>query len=128
MCNPGVTKPDSMCELERLNRGRAEMISGAIDWECRIRGLVMIPPPTAGIVSYSVATVSRSRISLGDGENSGGAFSQSTTSNEVEASSKSIPSLGSDSSVKSTSPLLAVKRLLKPLNTLLVGNPSGRKP
>lgn len=93
---------------------------------------MIVPPPTAGIVSYSAelcVSLSRSWYTLAGGELP--ESFQSTISNELYSSSYSpisLDSSSSSSSVKSARPLLGVKRLLKPRNTLLVGSPSGRRP
>ena len=87
-------------------------------------GRVMMPPPTAGTVSYS----STSSISDGDCTLKPGSemkSSQGATENDVVFSSSSA---SLDSSVSSASPLFGEKRLRKFLNMLFAGSPSGRRP
>lgn len=105
-----------------------------------IRGRVTVPPPTAGIVSYSGAATSAL-----DGGRELDARSQSTKSNELpsssaeSASSSSISSSSSSSpaprplesdasSARSARPLFGTKRLPNPRKTLFAGRPSGRSP
>jgi hypothetical protein len=76
---PGVAKPDlGGARLPYDERGwwpggkrdgvdlEVEGVDWMRDWEWYIRGRVMVPPPTAGMVSYS-GTPSRSSYILGGG-------------------------------------------------------------
>lgn len=107
------------------------------DCACKIRGRVTVPPPTAGIVSYSGAG------SALDGGRDPDVRSHSTKSKELPSSSKESSSSSSSSScssvapivlesdassARSARPLLGTKRLPKLRKTLLAGRPSGRRP
>lgn len=96
-----------------------------MDCEWYTRGRVIVPPPTAGSVSYSVTD---SSTTVGGGEYSGMESSQSTTSNEPRSSSPSKLSSSSGSSARSARPIFRVKRRPKDEKTLFVGRPSGRRP
>lgn len=97
-----------------------------MDCEWYTRGRVIVPPPTAGSVSYSVTG---SSITVGGGgEYSGSASSQSATSNELCSSSPSRLSSSPGSSVRFARPMFRVKSRPKDEKTLFVGRPSGRRP
>lgn len=96
-----------------------------MDCEWYTLGRVIVPPPTAGSVSYSAIG---SSTMVGGGEYSGSESSQSTTSKEPCSPSPSKFSSSPGSSVSSPRPMLRVKRRLKDEKTLFVGSPSGRRP
>lgn len=123
----GCGRRDWGSERTEAASGKRDVSEGVciMDWEWYTRGRVIVPPPTAGSVSYSVTD---SSMMVGGGEYSGTESSQSTTSNEPCSSSPSKLSSSPGSSARSARPMFRVKRRLKDEKTLFVGSPSGRRP
>lgn len=126
---PSMGNDRWVCGSERTEAasGKRDIFEGGwiMDCEWYTRGRVIVPPPTAGSVSYSVTG---SSTTVGGGEYSGREFSQSTTSNEPCSSSPSRLSSSPGSSARSARPMFRVKSRPKDEKTLFVGRPSGRRP